>query len=47
VKELQYKIFCIADGHGQNGHMVSTFIKFHLPSISNYILENIKSNIGE
>ena len=26
------KLFCVCDGHGLNGHMVSAFIKNHLTS---------------
>lgn len=27
------KLFCVCDGHGLNGHLVSAFIKTHLLSI--------------
>lgn len=38
------KLYCVCDGHGLNGHLVSAFIKIHL--ISNIYIklrENLKS----
>ncbi|CAK56217.1 unnamed protein product (macronuclear) [Paramecium tetraurelia] len=39
LKDLQYKLFGIYDGHGKFGHLVSSFIKFNLEKF-------IKSDIG-
>jgi len=29
---FEVKLFCVCDGHGLNGHLVSAFIKSHLLS---------------
>lgn len=48
LKDLQYKLFGIYDGHGRFGHLVSSFIKFNLESIEQLIthIEFIKSDTG-